>query len=526
MNRFESSWWWQYLLPVRHLVKILLGPKRSHRLMLSKSLDTQLRPKVSDNQVVLNALGFLDEPIGHESKELSSVLNVMNVEDAFQLLTTLHESRRQEGSLVWTNLSEELKRQLEIPMKYIGADFRISQISKNSLLLDLGILRRDCPDKSIQAVTKRKMLLLGAVAGRGSDKNFFLQASKNVFGSSTSLIRASLNQGNLHNLYEKHEIKELIREKKISRVDEIFLSPSFGFEKVSYFKSPSKKKELEIVLDHLEGRGPFSESLNALKVRGNLDWWTNGRSLGPTDLNELEKLPEAIEKNLVLSSGMSLLRLNEGEAYLYDGFLPKLSDESSAYFERHWWDGKPPSRIESLNLENIECADFLGVPFPRRVAVEDSPTENLTPRQEGLLHTLEVASMVTKPVLVPGDIGLRLLLSGGLYRWFDNARQIVIISSFSSEEVDRALGIEGKKISHVCLPGHKNRPRSSGGSSAEVFDENIVQEILDHAKPGTLMLFAGGVQIKKLVIRAAQRGSVSLDIGSGLDSMVQISRSS
>ena len=244
-----------------------------------------------------------------------------------------------------------------------------------------------------------------------------------------------------------------------------------------------------------------------------------------------QMLLDVIKDKLVNREQFSILRLSDGEGYLFDN-KKFFTNEDIANRERHWWglelDSDLRQKIISAARLSLFQADIIGIPSVYRFIRDCSEKSRLLAQNiqgRGLLEVLngiedsvhESARFTEDKVNVAlfGDVRVIRELAG-------SAVKVIVVSSALPERVSAVF--PGIALDFVPVTTHFKTSLNKGYIVGEkalpfVYEESL-HELNKLVVPGALVLVAAGIVGKIFIGHCRSKGAVVLDIGHTLDDWV------
>lgn len=256
-----------------------------------------------------------------------------------------------------------------------------------------------------------------------------------------------------------------------------------------------------------------------------------------TDHGQIISALDQIRHCLREGRPFSLVRLSDGEGYLFPGH-PHFSADDARNRERHWWDTELPPDLSAQIIERaqkaIAAADVIGVPSVYRFIRDTSDTTRALSQSlqgRGLLQVLAgLPSFLSRDVRLSED-KMNVSLFSDLQTILDlaqHARRTFFVGSVKRDHLPARLSALAA-LSTVTIPTHartaKNERYMPNTTALPLVHDTILGE-LDDVGPGDLVLVAGGIVGKIMLGHARKRGAVALDIGSVIDDWVSGSQKS
>jgi hypothetical protein len=242
---------------------------------------------------------------------------------------------------------------------------------------------------------------------------------------------------------------------------------------------------------------------------------------------------QVIKKKLIEKEPFSLIRLSDGEGYIFLNNSSYFNLDDAKNRERHWW-GKeinPLSRREIVDLlyKSVKNADILGIPSIYRFLRDHTDnTKSLTQSLQGR-GLLEVLNGLTK-INIKNCIFTEDKVNTAIFKFKKNisdlaniAKRVVIISSAKKDALRESLG-SSIDYEHIGIPTHYKTTLNKKYSSFErplpfVYKE-ILSKIESLIQRGDLVLVAGGVIGKCFINHSKLNGGIAIDMGSAMDEII------
>ena len=246
-----------------------------------------------------------------------------------------------------------------------------------------------------------------------------------------------------------------------------------------------------------------------------------------------EQLIKLITLKLKDRSPFSLIRLSDGEGYLFHKKYPFFNEDDALNRERHWWgeelDEHTRNEIINFGLSAVNNADVIGIPtiyrFLRDCTVQTKSFLNTT-QGRGLISVLQGICDQASNVAEFADDKVNIALFNQfdcLQPLFKSASKIIVING-AQEKVLIDTFKPFATIIPIAIPTHNKTCGNNKFMSAirplPFIYEHICERIELEATPGTLVLVGAGVAGKTFIQSAKKAGAVALDLGSALDQMV------
>ncbi|AKJ94790.1 hypothetical protein TVD_05140 [Thioalkalivibrio versutus] len=253
------------------------------------------------------------------------------------------------------------------------------------------------------------------------------------------------------------------------------------------------------------------------------------RSEGDNRSSLLSRIGQAIDSK----EAFSCVRLGDREGYLFTecGYF---SPGDVVACERHWWGERlevaQRSKIVKEAKEAVANADLVGIPSIQRFI------RDVSLKTDSLQDTLQFRGLVSVLMGIPSVVGASTMFTetyvntglfgdlGTISALARRADRLIIVASVKRERVPAILRAHGD-FCYVTLPTHKNTDDSESYNKGdkklpEVY-ERVIEDVEGVAKPGSLVLVAGGVIGKILVDRARAKGAVVIDLGHVIDEWIR-----
>lgn len=245
---------------------------------------------------------------------------------------------------------------------------------------------------------------------------------------------------------------------------------------------------------------------------------------------QLMSLKKLLLEKIGTQQPFSVIRLSDGEGYIFHNKRQFFSQSDVLNRERHWWGEELPSAVRDRLLCRLEAAvedaDVLGIPSIYRF-LRDITDKSVGLRQSvpgrGLLQVLSgVRDWGSKGVSFADDkVNLALFRNRAiLLELVLAARRVVVVSSAQISELEE-LFADAAEVHFVSVPTHfktsENVKYFKHEKPLPYHLDRINEEIAQMVVPGTLCLVAAGVAGKAILGGAKTAGAVALDVGSVLD---------
>lgn len=242
---------------------------------------------------------------------------------------------------------------------------------------------------------------------------------------------------------------------------------------------------------------------------------------------------ERVRRALKYEIPFSLLRLGDGEGYIFEGHYRFFTCDDARNRERHWWGREIPEELRAGYLPRIvdavSRASVLGIPSVYRFLRDhtdrsSSLTQSLQGR--GLLEVINGIREIVDPETLFSEDRCNIPLFKSLPAFrpvLEEARRVVVVSSANEAEIRKALSF-ARELVTIPIPTHFSKHNND---KYTVTDEplpftypSVIALIHGTVRPGDLVLVSGGVIGKIFIQEAKNRGAVALDIGGALDEWI------
>lgn len=251
-----------------------------------------------------------------------------------------------------------------------------------------------------------------------------------------------------------------------------------------------------------------------------------------SDPNELSGLKNLIREAVVAKKPFSLIRLSDGEGYLFPQ-RTYFTEEDCRNRERHWWGTELPHALESKIVDEarsaIAEADVIGIPSVYRFIRDNgegshSLTHSLQGR--GLVEVLAgIGPLASEAAIFTEDkANVALFADSGKLDWLtDYAGRIVVVSSIKKDSVSGILG-HLPQVEFIEIPTHHkttlNSKYCTGTEPLPYAYPKIIDVLGRTIRPGDLTFVAGGIIGKILLGHCRQRGAIAIDLGHVIDDWI------
>ncbi|UZG48297.1 hypothetical protein ONS87_01390 [Caldimonas thermodepolymerans] len=245
---------------------------------------------------------------------------------------------------------------------------------------------------------------------------------------------------------------------------------------------------------------------------------------------ELAQLRSLLLTKITQREPFSIIRLSDGEGYIFQRTGKFFSKEDALNRERHWWGEELPSALREKLLdalqESVSEADILGIPtiyrFLRDTTDKSEALQSSVPGR-GLLEVLNGLDSISSRNTLFSDDKVNLALFRDRSNLLDlvlATPKVVVVSSARHRELSQLFS-DANEAEFISVPTHfktKENSRYVKESKPLPYHLDRINEELRHAVgPGTLCLVAAGVAGKVILGQAKRAGAVAVDVGSALD---------
>ncbi len=229
----------------------------------------------------------------------------------------------------------------------------------------------------------------------------------------------------------------------------------------------------------------------------------------------------------------AMIRLSDGEGYIFGGSGRIFTEYDAQNRERHWWGQQVgqslAEEIRGELLQAVKSADMLGVPTIYRF-IRDHNDKSRSLRQNlqgrGLVQVLQwiTENFDSNKAYTDDKVNLSVFLDVEfLLRVGALANKVIIVTSATEDAISNAL--EGRlDFQHIMLPTHfktvSNSKYSSIGRPLPFVYKDVIKKLDSHVEPGDLVLVAGGLVGKLFISYSKYKGAVALDMGSAMDDLI------
>lgn len=248
---------------------------------------------------------------------------------------------------------------------------------------------------------------------------------------------------------------------------------------------------------------------------------------------EYTQAHELIVSKLRTQTPFSLIRLSDGEGYIFRDKGRFFSHSDAKNRERHWWGEEIPDDLrEELGIalrRAVANADLLGIPSIYRFIRDhtDSTTslaQSVTGR--GLLEVLNglLELPLINTVFSEDKINLSLFSTKEkINRIARNANRVVFVGSAVKESIKQVFDPDIAFV-YIGIPTHfktKNNDKYTGFTRPLPYQYKVILKEIDAVVgKGDVVFVAGGIAGKCFINRAKEKGAVALDVGSALDELI------
>ena len=238
---------------------------------------------------------------------------------------------------------------------------------------------------------------------------------------------------------------------------------------------------------------------------------------------------ELVGRAIVDKAPFSLIRLSDGEGYLFPE-RHVFRAEDTANRERHWWGIElPPSLKETIVREArraIGEADVVGIPAMYRIIRDSGDTSTSLVRSlqgRGLVEVLHGVSQAISPQALITEDKVNVALFRDVHAiapLAERAGKVIVVTSAKKESLPKAL-TAGRSVVVINIPTHHktslNDKYHTASQPLPFLYRSVLEKLDDSIGPGDLVLVAGGIVGKIFIGHVRSRGAVALDVGHTLD---------
>lgn len=252
--------------------------------------------------------------------------------------------------------------------------------------------------------------------------------------------------------------------------------------------------------------------------------------------NALERADffDIVKSALIDRRPFSLLRLSDGEGYIFGEDYKIFTYEDARKRERHWWAEELPFELRATFMSDLQeaarQADVLGIPCIYRF-VRDSSFKSSTlvsqTQGRGLFEVLMQVKAYPESNQLYTEEKCNLPLFSDPSRFqllLEHARRVVVISSARPGRINEIFS-SSIDLHCITIPTHRRTFDNSGYKFTDITLPHVFTKLRDEVRgvvrSGDLVLVAAGVLGKALIQDARESGGVVLDIGSSLDEWIQ-----
>jgi hypothetical protein len=229
----------------------------------------------------------------------------------------------------------------------------------------------------------------------------------------------------------------------------------------------------------------------------------------------------------------SLIRLGDGEGYIFEGHYRFFTRDDARNRERHWWGQEIPEGLRAgylpRILDAVSRASVLGIPSVYRFLRDHTDRSRSLAQSlqgRGLLEVLNGIMEIVDPETLFSEDRCNIPLFKSLHALrpvLEQARRVVVISSARESEIRRALSFIPEPVA-IPIPTHFSRHKNGKYTVADkplpFTYPSVIEVIHGTVRPGDLVMVSGGVIGKVFIQEAKNRGAVALDIGGALDEWI------
>lgn len=254
-----------------------------------------------------------------------------------------------------------------------------------------------------------------------------------------------------------------------------------------------------------------------------------------TNPNHLNALADRIRESTKRRSPFSLVRLGDGEAYLFSRGDYPFTAADRAMRERHWWnvalDDNSRELLMQGSLRAVVESDVVGIPSIHRFFRDFSDRSKVlldSTAQRGIVTTILGSEQTLSPnVKVTEDRIHHLLFTEGFIRELAaHAGRTVVVSSIKASLVRERFAGLSEQLIVVELPTHaktKQNPLYVDWTQPLPFALPTLEKELEQlVEPGDLVLVSGGVAGKGLIGLSKRKGAIALDLGGQIETILGI----
>lgn len=251
------------------------------------------------------------------------------------------------------------------------------------------------------------------------------------------------------------------------------------------------------------------------------------------DSGQKDALVERIGRALAFREPFSLVRLSDGEGYLFADPGYFFTPRDVANRELHWWgrtlDERMRAEVRTHALAAVREADVVGIPsvfrFVRDCSAR-SPSLLSTLQGRGLIEVLSHAgaSVRTDALVTEDKVNVALFSDPDMVvRLAAEARAVLLVSSVKQDFLPGQLR-DLADLRTIEVPTHHRtlaNPAFQDATEALPFVADDIHRSVEVASgPGALVLVSAGIAGKRFLKAARDAGAVALDLGNVLDDWV------
>jgi len=244
-----------------------------------------------------------------------------------------------------------------------------------------------------------------------------------------------------------------------------------------------------------------------------------------TDARQAEELRGVILGAIGAKKPFSLVRLGDGEAYLFNSDGLPFTEDDRCFRERHWWginlEAGQREALVHRSREAVAEADIVGVPSIHRFF------RDFSERSSNLLATTANRGIVTSVLGAREVLSTNALLTEDranhivfrrdcLRQYIEAAERVIFISSVKASRVLELSGDLGE-VQVIEIPTHaKTRDNHLYADHPDVLPlvmHELEERLRGMVRPGDLVLVGAGVAGKSFIGIAKKQGAVALDVG-------------
>lgn len=244
-----------------------------------------------------------------------------------------------------------------------------------------------------------------------------------------------------------------------------------------------------------------------------------------TDAGQAEELRRVILGAIEAKKPFSLVRLGDGEAYLFNSDGLPFTDDDRSFRERHWWGvNLEAGQRKALILRSREAvaeADIVGVPSIHRFFRDFSElSSNLlasTANRGIVTSVLGAREVLSANALLTEDRANHIVFTRDcLRRYIQAAERVIFVSSVRTSRVMEISG-DLDDVHVIEIPTHaKTRDNHLYADHPDVLPlvmHDLEERLRGMVRPGDLVLVGAGIAGKSFIGIAKKQGAVALDVG-------------